>query len=560
MNVSGAEALDYFMKTDQYIGFELPRYFGFDGVLDYVRKTVADRPYDDCLSGTAPESMDNVNLDILLNKDGRYAVRPLMIANPYLYYFLAREICSEPNWELLKRRFNQFSDESHSPVQSLAMPLIVRRPEPFYKSATILNWWQSLEQRSIELSLEYRYMFITDITNCYGSIDPQSFERALTCQGTTLEESVGTDLAHNIQRYIRAMQHGHNVGIPQGSALFDFVAEIVLGYSDLLLKEKIERVFEEKKINEKYIVLRYRDDYRIFCNNKDALDEISFALQSVLESLNFRMNDKKTNLSESLVTDAIKPDKLDYIYNTPIFNGTHCDFASFEKYLLYILLYGRDHQNSGQLKTLLSDLDKRLEKWIAEHTFTQTLGESIEIDDKGNVIKPEPKTDKKEEKKEAKVVKPSYIPGGSIRAQIAVATQIAAENVTVSHYALKVISRMLHLMRDNDTNKADIINLVYNKLCRQHNSDYNQLWLQHITYHWDKKHKSPKMPYTLRLCQLVMDKNTEPLWNNKWLKAELTKKFPEKNVVDKEILKNTTPVIDFKEKFKYDEWLDEIDE
>ena len=45
------------------------------------------------------------------------------------------------------------------------MPLIVARPEPFYKSATILNWWHNLEQRSIELSLEYRYMFITDITN-----------------------------------------------------------------------------------------------------------------------------------------------------------------------------------------------------------------------------------------------------------------------------------------------------------------------------------------------------------------------------------------------------------
>ena len=87
-----------FMKTDQYIGFELPTYFGFDGVLDHVRKTVAERPYDSCISDTAPESMDNVNLDILLNKDGRYAVRPLMIANPYLYYYLAREICSAPNW------------------------------------------------------------------------------------------------------------------------------------------------------------------------------------------------------------------------------------------------------------------------------------------------------------------------------------------------------------------------------------------------------------------------------------------------------------------------------
>lgn len=33
-----------------------------------------------------------------------------------------------------------------------------------------------MEQRSIELSLEYRYMFVTDITNCYGSVNPQAFD------------------------------------------------------------------------------------------------------------------------------------------------------------------------------------------------------------------------------------------------------------------------------------------------------------------------------------------------------------------------------------------------
>ncbi len=56
-----------------------------------------------------------------------------------------------------------------------------------------------------------------------------------------------------------------------------------------------------------------------------------------------------------------------------------------------------------------------------------------------------------------------------------------------------------------------------------------------------------------------MGKNTEPLWNNTWLKAELTKKFPEKTVVDKDVLSKTTPVIDFKEKKHYDEFIEEIE-
>ena len=72
------------------------------------------------------------------------------------------------------------------------------------------------------------------------------------------------------------------------------------------------------------------------------------------------MNSQKTKISDSIVTDAIKHDKLAYIYNTPIFNKKGVDFDSFEKHLLFILLFGRENPNSGQLKTLLSDIDQRI--------------------------------------------------------------------------------------------------------------------------------------------------------------------------------------------------------
>ena len=34
------EAMDFFMKSGQYHGFELPEYFTFDQVLRYVRETI----------------------------------------------------------------------------------------------------------------------------------------------------------------------------------------------------------------------------------------------------------------------------------------------------------------------------------------------------------------------------------------------------------------------------------------------------------------------------------------------------------------------------------------
>lgn len=82
------EAMDFFLKSEQYHGFELPEYFVFDELLQEVKNTIGKTPYKDCLrKGRSPEELPDVNLDILLNKDGHYAVRPIILANPFLYYF-----------------------------------------------------------------------------------------------------------------------------------------------------------------------------------------------------------------------------------------------------------------------------------------------------------------------------------------------------------------------------------------------------------------------------------------------------------------------------------------
>jgi len=66
-------------------------------------------------------------------------------------------------------------------------------------------------------------------------------------------------LGNVIDDNLRNMTYGQTNGIPQGSVLMDFIAEIVLGYTDLELSHKINQL----KI-EDYQIIRYRDDYRIF--------------------------------------------------------------------------------------------------------------------------------------------------------------------------------------------------------------------------------------------------------------------------------------------------------
>ena len=540
------EAMDFFMKSEQYHGFELPEYFSFDEVLKYVREKVRTIPYEECLKkGVSPDYLSDVNLDILLNKDGRYAVRPIILANPFLYYFLVREVCCESNWQVIKDLFEKFNVPH---ITSCAIPVIPNEKEPFHKATTINNWWNSMEQRSLELSLEYRYMFVTDITNCYGSVNPQTFDWAFTLKGTSLETEGESTIAKNIQKYLCAFQQGRNIGIPQGSSIFDFVGEIVLGYSDLLLHEALQakaKEYEEQgKTFPPYEIIRYRDDYRIFCSNREALEDISYILQQVLERLNFRMNSQKTKISDSIVTDAVKSDKLDYIYNTPIFNKKGVDFDSYEKHLLFILMFARQYSDSGSIKTMLSDIDKRLEEWLhpqdKKKETESILWGDVDLSDDGHLVK----TDQK------KAQEPYYIPGGSVRAMSAICIQIALENVGCAHYALRIISRMIDSLKDM-SEKQSIIDLVYNKLCNQPNSDYNQLWLQNMTYTQDQKNGTS--PYSLRLCKLVMGNIEEPLWNNGWIRAEFVQNMPIESIVNKETLKKVTPVITFRETRMYNE-------
>ncbi len=523
LSLDSKDAMDFFLKSEQYHGFELPEYFVFDELLQNVKRIVEDTPYEECLqNGISPENLSNVNLDILLNKDGHYAVRPIVLANPFLYYFLVREICNESSWILIKKLFEKYQVPH---ITSCALPVIPKETERFHKSTTIINWWNSMEQRSIELSLEFRYMFVTDITNCYGSVNPQAFDWAFSLKDTRFENGNKNSISKNIQKYLRAFQQGRNIGIPQGSAIFDFIGEIILGYSDLLLHEAIHKA----GISNPYEIIRYRDDYRIFCNDKDVLEKISYILQHVLESLNFRMNSKKTKISNSIVTDAVKSDKLAYIYNTPIFNKKGCDFDSFEKHLLYILMFARKYPDSGSIKTMLSDLDKRTEEWLKPQTREVS---TINLEDTNNTI------EKRTETYQRKLV------GGSVRAMSAVCVQIALENVGCCHYALRVLSRMVDSLED-EQEKWEIINKVYVKLCNQPNSDYNQLWLQNITYQNDKKKGTS--PYNIRLCQLVANKNIEPLWNNQWLEQSLHSSLPYDSIVNREILKKITSVITFRE-------------
>lgn len=76
-----------------------------------------------------------------------------------------------------------------------------------------------------------------------------------------------------------------------------------------------------------------------------------------------------------------------------------------------------------------------------------------------------------------------------------------------NNYPLCVIISIVDLLKN--MKKRDAIKQVHAKLFSQLNSDYNQHWLQSITYIQDKRRK--KLPNTMRLCQLMIGIFDEPM-------------------------------------------------
>ena len=113
---------------------------------------------------------------------------------------------------------------------------------------------------------------------------------------------------------------------------------------------------------------------------------------------------------------------------------------------------------------------------------------------------------------------------------------------------------MVNSLKD-ETEKWDIIDKVFSKLSNMPNSQYNQLWLQNITYQRDKK--SHKNPYDMRLCCLVYGDKDVELWNNNWLDDEVKKVVCSRAIVDNDKVEACTPVITFRETRAYNEQMSE---
>lgn len=443
------EAHKFLLKSENYANFEIPEYFDFQLILNKVDNFIQGKEIKSFCSTYVdangknkplyPSQLENVNYKFVNNKDGKYSYRPFQLIHPVLYASLVQLITEKKNWNKIKKRFKKL--HKHNDIECVGMPAKSSNKKVSDQKANILNWWSNIEQRSIELALDYDYVIHTDITNCYPNIYTHSVAWAIESKKVAKKVRDRTLLGNRVDALLQSMSYGQTNGIPQGCKLMDFIAEMVLGYADLQLGNRI------KKDKEDYKILRYRDDYRIFTNSPVLAEEIMKNLTDVLSELGLSLGASKTIVSNDIVRSSLKNDKL-YWLSTVNYK------YRFQKQLLLINDLSHKHPNSGQLSNELRNFYGRIEKFSRRFNDTYAL--------------------------------------------ISIVVDIAYRNPRVYPISTAIISVLISQL--NKREQKQIIRKIRKKFDRIPNTGHMMIWLQRISISF-----SPKQKFSEKLCRIVVN-------------------------------------------------------
>lgn len=472
----------FFLDEASYCTLDLPEYFCFSGVLkaanDYLGKNQLLQVLNSCEKDNRPSDYEDVNYVLINNKKAKYKWRRIELIHPIFYVGIVNEITEEDNWRIVRKRFEDFNSDEK--IICCSIPVA-----DTHKGKIVLNWWNSFEQQSIANSIDYSYMATTDIENCYPSIYTHSVAWAIHTKPVAKDNQRNLSLLGNkLDKYIRDMHNGQTNGIPQGSILMDFIAEIVLGYADELLSQELKQA----EITD-YKIIRYRDDYRIFANDVSIIEEVIKHLAIVLMSLNMNLSAEKTHVSNEILLDSIKKDKL--------YRITHQidDNQTLQKRLLCLYDLSIRFPNSGSVK-------RELAKVYNEVFCT--------LDKRPN----------------------------SYEQLISIILEIMHRNPDTYPLCIGLLSEVFKYLKPEVV--QEYVKRITQKFGKEPFSDYLEIWLQRTTLYHNRGYR-----YRCSLCQKVYEDT--PIWNSSWLETTID----DSSIINEDIIANITPNLSKDEVNKY---------
>ena len=470
IEMSANKARLFFLKPERYVNFSLPRYITFEEILKVAgeitkgKKQVSDICRIEEGHPVYPSRYLDVNYTVLSNKDGGFAWRPFQIIHPVLYIEMVNFITQDNNWKKIQ---NFFKERNKTKIKCMSIPLESNTTESD-RAEQVNNWWDKVEQETLRLSLDYSFMYQTDISDCYGSIYTHSFEWALADGGRLKikedRKETGkspSNLGTEIDKRLQNMNAQQTNGIPQGSTLMDFLAEIVLGGVDIELNDRIR---DDKILsNAEFTIIRYRDDYRVLSTESHIGHKIIKLLSDVLMNWNFKMNSSKTFRTDDLISSSIKQEKLEEIYEAPV-------RLSYQKEAMRIFLLSRKYPGSGLVVKQLVKYHNRIARC-----------------------------------KRLKNIDYEVI--------ISIITMIAYHNPKYIAQVAAIVTKLIE-RSNGEIDRDDCIDRIIKKLSNVPNAEFVDIWLQRIM----DGDSATEHKFNSRIAKVVAGKKeTGELWNSAWL-------------------------------------------
>ena len=487
------DARKVLLKNESYINFDLPNYFRFHPLLNAVSALIEKDGWqsfvvkDDTGKEIWPGYKFGVNHRIVVNKNSNLSWRPLELTHPVLYVALAHLLTDETNWNVLNERFNSFKRDK---IEVASIPPGKSFDKKTNKAEQIKKWWENSEQRSVELGLEYSYISETDISDCYSSMYTHSVAWAIHGREEAFVQQRNKNLLGNkIDDILMGMHHRQTNGIPQGSALYDFIAELVLGYIDTLIYDAIDQTSIDD-----YKIVRFRDDYKIFTKNPADGKKILRIISDTLVDFGLRLNASKTVFGRSLIDASFKADKLEGLFIPKIDNN-------YSKHLMQIHQISEKYPNSGQVSRMLNMLH--------DDMYSRLVGGL--------------KKDLKDYEKP--------------KVMISILVDMCTKNPRFYNIIAAMISLLLSQLSASD--RIVTARAVHERLKSLPNTGLLDLWLQRAVYKYDQT-----LDFTEPLTQIPILYSGMPIniWNNEWLDQKMVNLIASTAVVNIDLYNKNSPV------------------
>ncbi len=485
LELNNIEAKKFFLENESYSNIFLPKYFNFENLLNKLSDYIGDNSISNYYQEKKPLDYSDVNHVIVGNKDGKYSWRSYDLINPVLYVDLVNIITSPVNWECIKKHLNN-TDITN--IECLSLPVRSTNSKKTDTSEQILNWWKSIEQKSLEFALEYNYMILSDISNCYDSIYTHSISWAMHGIEKSKNNKWDNDLLGNkIDSSIRSMRYGQTNGIPTGSVIMDLIAEIVLAGIDKQMNTRLE----DEIPNDDYRILRYRDDYKIFFNKDIDGDKILKILSEEVHIYNFKLHPGKTKKTSDIISSSVKPDKISFL-------EINKEFKTIQKELLVIYKFTKSFPNSGAIFAALNDLYKKIKK--------ENKNKNKKNSENKNIL-------------------------------ISIIVQIMFENPKIIKTGIGLISLILDGEDKNNTKL--IIGKIIKKFSVIPNTDLLDIFLQRLSLKVDKKY-----PYSAKLTKQLYVDDCNKIWNMEWVEdKKIANIIKNASIIDKDYLRDMKAII-----------------